>query len=195
MQYDPERHARHSIRLQGFDYGRPGAYFITRCVRNRECLLGNVVAQPVGAHSSAPASNVPNGTARLKLSAYGRIVVEAWHRSAEIRPEIELDTFVVMPNHIHGIVIIRERRAHRRAPLPSDGGHRQPRSLGSFIAGFKNVTTTRINILRGTPGQSFWQRNYYERIIRNEAEWHCIRQYIIANPMQWEMDRENPNCR
>jgi REP element-mobilizing transposase RayT len=195
MKYDPERHARHSIRLKGFDYAQPGAYFVTLCVRNRECLLGDTVGPSVGTHGGAPASDDRDGMARLELSAYGRIVADGWYRSAEIRREIELDVFVVMPNHIHGIVLIHEGRAHRRAPLPSDRNHRKPRSLGSFLAGFKNATTTQINILRGTPGMSFWQRNYYERIIRDETELNYIRQYIINNPMQWEMDRENPDYR
>jgi REP element-mobilizing transposase RayT len=195
MKYDPERHARRSIRLRRFDYAQPGAYFVTMCVQNRECVLGNIVGLPVGAHGGAPAFDDRDGAAHMELSAYGRIVTDGWHHSAQIRQEIELDAFVVMPNHIHGIVVVRGGRAYRRAPLPSDEDQRQPRSLGSFIAGFKNATTVRINTLRGIPGQPFWQRNYYEHVIRDETELHCIRQYIANNPMQWEMDRENPHCR
>jgi putative transposase len=133
------------------------------------------------------------------LSAFGKIVEEEWHRSAAIRPEIELDEFVVMPDHIHGIVWmgIGQREpftirdpvgAHRGAPLPvptpiTDPGHaRPPRSLGSFVAGFKSIVTKRINHLRGTPGTPVWQRNYYERIIRDHTALSRIRRYILANP-------------
>ena len=102
-----------------------------------------------------------------------------------------------MPNHIHGIMVIRDQSgvvgAHGRAPLPQTP-HRQPRSLGSFVAGFKSAATKRINVIRGTPGQSVWQRNYYERVIRTDAELNHIRQYIADNPAYWDEDPENPSA-
>ena len=110
MTYDPNKHHRRSIRLKGYDYTQPGAYFITICTQNRECLFGDVV------------------DGEMRLDACGVIVREEWFRSAEIRREIALwpDEFVVMPNHIHGIVWITDQRdvagpnvgAHGRAPLP-----------------------------------------------------------------------------
>ncbi len=130
-------------------------------------------------------------------SIYGEIVRQEWWQSAVLREELGLDAFVIMPNHIHTIVSILNRPrnesvgAHGRAPLLG----RPPRSLGSFIAGFKAATTRRINILRDTPGAAFWQRNYWERIIRDEDEMNRIRQYIIENPMRWEEDQENPAAR
>jgi len=193
--YDPQKHHRRSIRLKGYDYSQPGAYFVTICTHERARLFGRVVDE------------------EMVLNAFGEIVWEEWFRSAEIRTEIELfaDEFVVMPNHIHGIVWIVETDvgthgvgahgvvgatdvgAHGRAPL-----RRPPRSLGAFIAGFKSAATKRINALRGTPGVPVWQRNYYEHIIRNpvrangRSPLHAIRRYIADNPLRWHLDRYNP---
>ena len=103
-----------------------------------------------------------------------------------------MDVYVVMPNHIHGIVLILEHPAaavgpHGRAPLC-----RSPRSLGSIIAGFKSVVTRRINQTRGTPGSPVWQRNYYEHVIRSEDELLRTRKYILNNPTGWFEDPDNP---
>ena len=165
---------RRSIRLQGYNYSRPGAYFVTICTRNRECIFGDIV------------------NADMVLNEYGIIVRDEWIKSAEIRDECELDEFVVMPNHFHGIMWIR---AHCRGDRPVAPTGPRPHSLGSLMAGFKPAATKRINKLRRTPGAKLWQRNYYERIIRNDDELHRIREYIINNPAQWDMDRENPVAR
>ena len=187
-------HHRRSIRLKGYDYAQPGAYFVTIVTHDREMLFGQVV------------------DGKMVLNPAGEIVCEEWFRSAEIRAEIALfpDEFVVMPNHIHGIVWIVETDnpgettshvvgAHGRAPLHDHAPHdhtplqRPPRSLGSFIAGFKSIVTKRINALRNTPGAPVWQRNYYEHIIRNERALHATRRYIMENQAYWENDRENPS--
>ncbi len=185
MRFDPEKHHRRSIRLKGYDYSQPGAYFVTICAWNRECLFGDVV------------------DGEMRLNDFGLIVYEEWFHSSEMRQEIALfpDEFIIMPNHIHGIIWIVETDADHvgapgRAPLPSPSRapfHRPPRSLGSFVAGFKSITTKRINALRGTPGAPVWQRNYYEHIIRDEKSLNRIRQYIAANPLRWHLDRENPH--
>ncbi|MEW6201540.1 MAG: transposase [bacterium] len=123
-----------------------------------------------------------------------------------IRHEIELDEFVIMPNHIHGIVIINNDNfqssdngvdvgATGRSPLQNT--RQRPsgpmkKSLGSFIAGFKSATTKQINMLRKTPGLPIWQRNYFERVIRNDDESAHIAEYIMNNPIWWHLDRENP---
>ena len=184
--------SRRSLRLSGYDYGQPGAYFVTVCTQGRECLFGDVV------------------DGEMVLSTLGKIVDEEWARTPKIRREIELDAFQVMPNHIHGIVVItgesnssRNRGlgadvgAHGRAPLQGNRGSglwRPPKSLGSFIAGFKSAVTKRINIVRGEPGRSVWQRNYFEHVIRNESELDVIRSYIVNNPVNWNKDSLNPNC-
>jgi REP element-mobilizing transposase RayT len=139
----------------------------------------------------------------MQVNALGKVVQEEWSRSVEIRQEIRLDAFVVMPNHIHGIVVISndvhddEVGAHGRAPLHSDrppptSRGRPPRSLGAFIAGFKAVVTKRINENRGTPGAPVWQRNYYEHVIRSDDELNRTIQYITDNPARWAEDAENP---
>jgi REP element-mobilizing transposase RayT len=174
---------RHSIRLKDYDYAQAGVYFVTLCTYRRECLFGDV-----------------DDAAGLALSAIGRIVEEEWQRSALIRGEIELDAFVVMPNHVHGIVVITptapnvgeacvEVWAHGCAPISIP---RRPRSLGAFVAGFKSAVTTRANTMAQTPGRQIWQRNYYEHIIHNARELDAVREYIVNNPLKWSLDRENP---
>lgn len=175
MSYDSDKHQRHSIRLKDYDYSQAGAYFVTICTHKKEFLFGNVV----------------NG--EMRLNELGKVVQDEWHRSAKMRREIELDTFVVMPNHIHGIVTIVG--AQGLAPLQH--GHpplqRRPRSLSTFVTGFKSAVTRRINDLRGTPYTPVWQRNYYEHVIRNEDDLDEIREYIVHNPLKWDLDSENPN--
>ena len=177
MKYDPNKHHRRSIRLPGYDYSQAGFYFVTICCQGRQCLFGKI----------------SNG--EMQLNQYGEIVRQEWLKSPAIRQEIELDEYVVMPNHFHGIVIIQPVRANRRSPLPSNRSplRMQPRSLSSFIAGFKSSVTKKINIIRHTPGTKIWQRNYYEHIIRNETALNKIRQYIINNPLSWEIDQLHPH--
>lgn len=179
MKYNPDIHHRRSIRLKGYDYSQAGVYFVTICTQNRECLFGDVV------------------DGKVALSPYGQIVQEEWIKTAQIRDELVLDLFVVMPNHLHGIVFINNDEqspvgAHGRAPLRNNGSQRKPRSLGAFIAGFKSVAAKRINVLRETPAVPVWQRNYYERIIRNEDELIRTSEYILKNPACWEEDENNP---
>jgi putative transposase len=127
----------------------------------------------------------------MRLTDYGRIVSQEWEISAKIRHELTLDAFVVMPNHVHGVVIIKESNVGATGGSPVRSGPRR-HSLGSFLSGFKSATTKRINNLRHTPGVSVWQRNYYEHVIRNEQSLHRIREYITNNPARWDFDRENP---
>ncbi len=190
MPYNPAIHHRRSIRLHGYDYAQAGAYFVTAVAQGRECLFGEVVDD------------------QMILNEMGQVVQAEWERSSDIRREIELDTFVVMPNHVHGIVVITDHNpgevvgdvgATGRSPLPMDNHTSalikpgpSKRSLGAFIAGFKSVVTKRINEMRATPGGPVWQRNYYERIIRNENELDRARSYIMNNPQQWALDNENP---
>ena len=134
----------------------------------------------------------------VRLNGYGEVVKQEWFQSAQIRREIELDAFVIMPNHIHGIVIIHEPvGANGVRPIQTNGGLPQrmkPKSLPSFVAGFKSSATKHINKLRNIPDIPIWQRNYYEHIIRNENELNLIRGYIIDNSLQWQFDKENPQC-
>ena len=198
MPYDPEIHHRRSIRLKGYDYSQAGAYFITICTHNREFLFGEII------------------DGQMHLNEIGKIVESEWLKTSDIRDEVELDAFVVMPNHVHGIIVITGNSspsepvgAHGRAPnvdmmaddlgvaaVRADGRpplRRQPKSIGSIMAGFKSTVTKQINEIRQTPGAPVWQRNYYEHIIRNEKALQRIQRYIIENPQQWVYDQENRN--
>ena len=174
--YDPHKHTRHSFRLQGYDYTQQGMYFVTICTFQRECLLGAMENK------------------KMVVSQIGRIVEEEWLNTPLLRSNVSLDTFVVMPNHFHGIIAITStgRGAARRAPTVERFGKPVARSLATIIRSFKSATTKRINEIRDTPGQPCWQRNYYEHVIRGEEELTRARTYIIMNPLSWHLDRENP---
>jgi putative transposase len=169
---------RHSVRLKEYDYSQNGAYFITICAYNQGCLFGKIVDE------------------KVQLNKLGKIAQEEWMHSAEIRQEIYLDEFIVMPNHLHGIVLIQQGdppvAPTQKNPMTKPRGP-EKKSLGSFVAGYKSSVAIKINRFRNTPGDKIWQRNYYEHIIRNDNSLNMIRNYIISNPMQWELDRENPD--
>lgn len=193
MKYDPEKHHRRSIRLREYDYTAPGWYFITICAADRECLFGNI----------------HNG--RMILNEFGKIVKSEWIKTPEIRSNVELDEFIVMPNHFHNILIINyrvnrsidnaggddRRGVLQYAPtVPPDVTPQlksPSQTVGAIIRGFKSAVTKQINHIRQTPGVPVWQRNYYEHIIRNDRELYEIRKYIRNNPLKWELDRENPD--
>ena len=133
---------------------------------------------------------------QMVLNNAGRVVADEWQNTPHLRPNVELDEFVVMPNHCHGIVVITETRRGvlQYAPTPETPRLRSPsQTIGAIIRGFKSAVTKRINQMRGTPGVSVWQRGFYEHIIRNENEFNRTREYTANNPLQWELDRENPN--
>ena len=160
---------RKSIRLKKYDYSLPGYYFITFCTHNRKKLFGDIYGN------------------EMHLNEYGRIVCDEWEKSFIIRPELLSDESIVMPNHFHGIVKIVSESATRpysRAALQKQRGiiYRPPKSLSSFMAGFKSAVTKRINKMRNTSGERVLQYRYYDHIIRNEKELYCIRQYIKNNP-------------
>ena len=126
------------------------------------------------------------------MNEYGKIVVEEWLKTAQIRKEIELVGHIVMPNHFHAIVFINGDAGERPlAPTPDVKGI-QPRSIGALVAGFKSSVTRRTNEARKSPGDPVWQRNYHEHIIRNEEQLNKIRDYVEANPACWAEDEENP---
>lgn len=134
--------------------------------------------------------SISNG--EVVLNDIGQIVKREWLRSAEIRKEILLDAFVVMPNHLHGIVIFPEGKADCRPALRKSREH-ESRSLSTFIAQFKSVTTTAIRRLARQQDLRVWQARFYDRVLRNETELNRTREYILNNPAQWEFDDENPS--
>ena len=190
MKYNPDFHHRRSIRLQHYDYSAVGAYFVTICTFERECLFGEGV----------------NG--EIRLNDAGQIVQEEWLRTAEMRKNVFLDEFVVMPNHFHAILILDDGRGTaccapyvggdleqgtaRRAPTVESFGRPVAGSLATVIRSFKSAVTKRINQLHDNPGTPVWQRNYYERVIRNDQELQSIQQYIVDNPAKWQEDENHP---
>ena len=178
MPYDPEKHHRRSIRLKGYDYTRAGAYFITIVTQNRACLFGAVVE------------------GRMRLNPLGQIVQECWLAIPDHFPHALLDEFVIMPNHLHGIIVLQEmensvgaRHAAPREPRLEEFGKPVAGSIPTIVRSFKSAATKHINEYRGTPGAPVWQRNYYEHIIRNDRSLHRIRGYIATNPLRWHLDR------
>jgi len=173
-------HHRRSIRLKAYDYSQEGAYYVTICTHARVCVFGAVVGENV------------------RLSRFGQMARNEWLRTPQIRPEAELDDFVVMPNHVHGIILLAPTvGAYRNTPLRDDPpqNHRlvsPSRTLGAIIRGFKSTTTLQINKLRNRPGSSLWQRNYYEHVIRDLDDLNRIREYIQNNPLPWSSDEDNP---
>lgn len=164
MPYDPNIHHRRSIRLRGYDYSQAGAYFVTVCAQGRACLFGEIL----------------NGT--LHMSQSGEIVVRWWESIAEHFSNVELDAYVVMPNHMHGIVVLADS-------IVSDA---QRPTLGKIVAYFKHQSTKAISQSRSAHADRVWQRNYYERIIRNEQALQRVREYIANNPQRWELDQFHP---
>jgi REP element-mobilizing transposase RayT len=178
--FDPKIHHRRSIRLKGYDYAQAGAYFVTVVTHGRECLFGEVV------------------DGEMILNEYGTVVQKWWNDISAHFPGVELGEFVVMPNHVHGIIIIHGRGAVPAPYLTTEeqGGGTPPLqkipTLGQIVGYFKYKSTKEMNLLEA-PGviTRFWQRNYYERIIRNEREMDAIWAYIEANPSAWAEDAEN----
>jgi REP element-mobilizing transposase RayT len=159
---------RKFVRLKGFDYSKNGAYFITICSKNKTSVFGRIHA------------------GQMELNRYGKIALCAWHDLINSFPFIELDEFVVMPNHVHGIVIIQ-------SVTDCNSIHDKCSPLSRMVGTFKSSVTRQINALRLTPGCGLWQRNYYEHIIRNELSLDRIREYIALNPIHWGKDPDNPD--
>lgn len=167
------KHRRRSIRLKGYDYAQAGAYFVTMCTRDRVYLFGDVV------------------DGQMQLNDCGQVVADSWLWLSGRYPHVDLDEWLVMPNHLHGIMILTGpdgRGGSQTAPTKN----RKP--LGRLIGAFKTVSAKRLNRVRNTPGVPLWQRNYYEHIVRSEESLHHIRQYILDNPSRWNEDRENPQA-
>jgi len=196
MPYDPIKHHRRSIRLKEHDYAQPGDYFVTICTQKRVCLFGDIA------------------DCEVRLNKAGQIVDDTWYSLSKRFPSVQLDAFIVMPNHIHGVVFITDEiqppvgatlviaknpvvaqdRAGTR-PAPTEGNIKRS-SLGQIIGAFKSITTHQYLLgVREHQWLPFdcrlWQRNYYESIIRNKRVLNAIRTYIQANPYNWVNDPDN----
>ena len=184
MQNDPRKHNRRSIRLRGYDYSLAGAYFVTVCVNLRIPLFGDIQGDEVG------------------LTEGGMMISRTWTETPTALPGVDIDWFVVMPNHFHGIVLLTWGSPGLGiAPDAWQCGDR-PRRRGPHIwdvlRWFKSTTGNRYRAgvhLSGWPEYhgKLWQRNYWEHIIRDAASLRRIREYIATNPSRWQIDRENPD--
>lgn len=172
---------RTSLRLPEYDYSQAGRYFVKICTHEKKCIFGKVEE------------------GKMQLNELGKIVEKNWNKTLEMRENISLDAFIVMPNHIHGVITFtnnlrgnvganchspKNDRAYSNTPLQSPSN-----TLGAIIRGFKSATTKEINIFRATPKVPVWQRNYYEHVIRNDESFEKIYEYILTNPLCWEKDR------
>jgi putative transposase len=185
--YDPSKHHRRSIRLKDYDYTQPGAYSVNLCTQGRVCLFGKVVP---GAFST--------DTTRMILNDAGHLIQDCWHDLPRHYLHVELDAFVVMPNHAHGIIVLSDDdlpvgAGLRPALNPAPASDITPMRAGlpEIIRALKSFSARQINAMRNTPGAAIWQRDYYEHIIRNETELQAIREYIINNPTGWDRDPDN----
>jgi REP-associated tyrosine transposase len=183
--FDPQKHHRHSIRLPEYDYSQPGAYYVTIVAWHRESLFGEIAG------------------GEMALSKFGLVAMLQWGKLPKRFPIIELGAFVVMPNHMHGIIMIMDGRgtagnrndhdgeSSRRVPTREQFQKPVKSSVPTIIRSYKSSVAYRINLMRGTQGIPVWQRNYYEHIIRNEQDLQHKTEYIEANPMLWGEDDEN----
>jgi putative transposase len=202
MAYNPDIHHRRSIRLRDYDYAGNGAYFVTICVHGRECLFGEIT------------------DCEMRLNDAGRLVEDVWKGLPGRFPQVELDEYIIMPNHFHGIIVITDDvEALFAAPgceesvgallaapafesdqkgkgaasgVNKQGAASSARTLGQIMRSFKSISAIGVNRLLQRQERPLWQRNYYERIIRHEAELDAARKYIAENPMKWAEDKENP---
>jgi REP element-mobilizing transposase RayT len=192
MSYNPVIHHRQSIRLKGYDYSQAGLYFVTLCVYGRACLFGRIE------------------NAEMILNDAGRAALQCWLEIPRHYPNVVLHEYVIMPNHVHGIVQIVDAMdgcddwdcrgekffAPTYAPTitpknaPTDGQmviRGTSRTIGSMLRGFKIGVTKWMR--QNTNVQNVWQRNYYEHIIRNEQSYQNIAEYIVDNPAKWKEDK------
>jgi REP element-mobilizing transposase RayT len=126
----------------------------------------------------------------MYLNDYGKIAAESWEWLSEHYNYVDIGAWVVMPNHFHGILIVRDMPGSETGSLDASPLQRKP--LGRLMGAFKTVSTKRINAIKDTPGEPFWQRDYYEHIIRNLREFDFISEYIANNPTTWAQDKNNP---
>jgi putative transposase len=183
MTYNPKTHRRQSIRLKEYDYSQNGAYFMTICVQDKKCIFGKI------------------RDGKMILNTAGKIVEKWWRKLPEYFPNIELDAFIVMPNHVHAIIVINnENGMETETPLvgtQNETGQPQgiapTNTIGDIAGAFKSLTTNEyINGVKNEKFPSFkkriWQRNYHEHIIRNEKSWQMIHDYIVLYPETWAND-------
>jgi putative transposase len=174
-----ETRRRKPLRLRGYDYAQAGAYFVTICTQHRTCLFGEVV------------------DGAMRLNGAGQLAATVWNSMLDRFPDIELDMFVIMPNHLHGIIVLSDYDPRDTANTGARAGTRPAPTIGEIVGAFKSLFTLRFaEGVRGKRWPPFdrrvWQRNYYEHVIRDERDLARVRRYIDENPLRWKFDQENP---
>ena len=169
---------RRATRLQDYDYCQSGFYFVTICVQHRKCIFGTMI------------------DGKMQLNELGNIVTEYWNHIPQHFSSVEIGDYVIMPNHIHGIIALND--VGTRSPRPKNSNkeltdNTSSPSLGKIIAYFKYQSTKHINQYHNTPGTRIWQRNYHDHVIRDNIDLQRLRQYIQSNPMKWELDQLHPD--
>jgi len=159
-----------SPRLKGFDYHLASYYFITICTADRLSRFGSIT------------------DGQIVLNDSGAIVEDAWRDLPSHYLNLDLDAFIVMPNHFHAIAILDKDGADRFGNLSLRKGH----DLSEIVRGFKTWSARRVNEHEGNTGIPLWQRSFYDHIIRDDKDLESIREYIVNNPFKWELDKENP---
>jgi REP-associated tyrosine transposase len=184
MQITQSHPARRTLRLPNHDYSHAGPYFVTICTQNKVCSLGTVQGEQVD------------------LNPAGRVARESWYSLPERFPQLVLDEFIIMPNHLHAILaFVGEGLAPPSSALAqpetmlNESNQANRCSLPSVIGAFKSISTIRINRLLKRAGQPFWQRSYYDHIIRNGDDMKNAQRYILENPLMWSLDPEHPELR
>jgi len=165
-----EKSYRRNIRLQSYDYTWQGAYFVTICTHDKQNLFGIIIDHT------------------MRLNPGGEIVDSVWKDIPLHYPEVKNDVFTIMPNHVHGIIVIQVLRRAGPRPAPTK---KQP--LSEIVRAFKSCSSQKINERRHSQGTPVWQRGYYEHVIRSEEEFTRVGEYILFNAAKWETDRENPH--
>jgi REP element-mobilizing transposase RayT len=170
---------RKSIRLKEYDYSQPGEYFVTICANDHECIFGNIIHE------------------EMKLSSEGTIAQRCWEEIPKHFSNVQLDEYIIMPNHIHGIIILTESMVGTRHAVSLREQFAKPviGSVPTIVRSFKSATTKRIHEIRNTPSLPVWQSRFFERIIRSDKELDHIREYISNNVLKWayESRHENPD--
>ena len=187
MNSDRSFHHRRNLRLPEFDYSQPSAYFVTIVTQNRKPFFGSIT----------------NG--EMILNELGRTIADLWVAIPVHFPNVEPGEFVVMPNHIHGIIVITFGVGHdneegtlqetivwamHASPIPKNTNGPKSGSISAIIGSFKSAATKLFHAIPEHAGERLWQRNYYEHVIRNERDYQAISDYILANPINWEKDEE-----
>ena len=168
---------RRATRLRDHDYSAPCAYFVTMCTQNRLLLFGRVIGDKMAAN-------------RL-----GSIVEDCWTRLPDHYDNVSLDAFILMPNHVHGVINIEDKPTVVGAgfkPALAAALASKLSGVPEIVRAFKTFSARRINEMRASPGTPVWQRGYYDHVIRTESELDRVRTYIVDNPRKWSEDADNP---